>query len=134
MCGCPKIQVLECTVKGWGWVREVVLFHGKTEFHFVGKKNGAAPGISPGFSMLKVRSTSEVLSRAFDTKSLEKNNCSVGRCHPNGDYSGQGGPSVGPRSELIRGLFNTRLGLSNKPLGSSAAVLLDPERLRTVHY
>ena len=90
--------------------------------------------ISPGFSMLKVRSPSEGLSRAFDTKSLEKNNCSVGRCHPNGDYSGQGGPSVGPRSELIRGPFNTRLGLSNEPLRCSAAVRLAPERLRTVHY
>ena len=39
----PKIEVLECTVKGWGWVRKVVLFHGKPKFHFVGKKNGAAP-------------------------------------------------------------------------------------------
>ena len=84
--------------------------------------------------MLKVRSPASGDSCPLDSKSLEKNNCSVGRCHLNGDFSGQGGPGVGSRSELIRGFFNTRLGPSNKPLGCSAAVRLAPERLRTFHY
>ena len=43
--GCPKNHVLECTVKEWGWVQKVALFLGKTKFHFVGKKNRAAPGM-----------------------------------------------------------------------------------------